>query len=557
MKEKIANLLKAKIPLEKEKIEALIETPPDKNLGDYAFPCFTLAKELKKNPAEISREIAQHLKPTKEIEKITALGPYVNFFINSKWIAESTIKKILKEKNKYGSQKVGKNKKIVIEMSSPNIAKPFGIGHLRSTIIGNAIANICSFLGYATTKINYLGDWGTPFGKVLLGYEKFGSAQKLKENAVKHLYDAYVKISSNDKWEQEARNKFRELEQGNKKALLLWKKFKTVSIKDFNKLYDLLGVKFDVISGESLYNKKMEQVVLELEKKNLLEESEGASIVNLEKYNLGIVLIKKSDGATLYVTRDLAAAIDRYKKYKFHTMVYEVGGEQKLHFKQLFKILELLGYSWAKECRHVDHGLYLDKDGKKFSTRKGKTRFMEDILNETTALAKSEISKREKLSEKEAGKRAHAVAISAILYGDLKNHRSNDMVFDIERFLEFEGNTGPYLLYTYARARSILRKAKYVPTKKYKIPLISEREKELLAKLCAFPNRVNSAHEHLTPSLIANYAYEVSQLFNEFYHAEKVIGSENQQFRLVIVDVFSQVLKNALALLGIQTLEKM
>lgn len=556
MKDKIAESISKITALSKEEVINIIEIPPNRNLGDYAFPCFQLAKTLKKNPIQIAKDLSQQLKPIKEIERIIAVGSYVNFFLNPAVLAENIIKKILKEKNNYGSQKIGKNKKIIIEMSSPNIAKPFGIGHLRSTIIGNVVSNICSFMGYKTIKINYLGDWGTPFGKILLGYEKFGSEKKLKQDPIKYLYELYVKTSSDESLENEAREQFKKLEEGDKKAVSSWEKFRALSIKDFNKIYSLLGIKFDVILGESSYNKKIEDIVLELERKNLLEESEGAKIIDLKKYDIGVALIKKSDGATLYITRDIAAALDRHSKYKFTRMFYEVGSEQKLHFKQLFKILELLGYSWAKDCTHIDHGLYLDKDGKKFATRKGKTIFMEDIINETIELAKAEIKKREKISEKDLEKRAKAIALAAIIYGDLKNYRSNDIIFDIERFLEFEGNTGPYLLYTYARAKSIIRKAS-PKHKKHQIKEINEIEKNLIVKLAEFPDIIVSAYNNLAPNLIANYVYELAQIFNEFYHKEKVIGSEKESFRLLIVEATAQVLKNSLNILAIPSLEKM
>ena len=341
-------------------------------------------------------------------------------------------------------------------MSSPNIAKPFGIGHLRSTIIGNSISEIQKKLGYKIIKINYPGDWGTQFGKMIIGYKVFGNAEELKKNPIKHMLEIYVKANS-EEFEQQARDEFLKLEQGDKESLKLWKMFKDLSFKEFNKLYEIMGIKFDVVSGESFYNKKMLEVMNELEKKGLLKESEGAKIVDLNEYNLGVCLIQKSDGATLYATRDIAAAMDRYQKYKFDKMIYEVGQEQKLHFQQFFKVLELLGNKWAKDCVHVYHGLYLDKDGKKFATRKGKTVFMEDILNETIFLAEKTITeKNPELKNKEEV--ARKVAIAAIFYGDLKNNRTNDMIFDIDNFLEFEGNTGPYLQYSYARASSILKK---------------------------------------------------------------------------------------------------
>lgn len=555
MKDKVVSLL-AITGLKEEEIVSLVEVPKDSKLGDYAFPCFALAKTMKKSPVEIAKTLVSQIKNIKEFEKIEAIGPYINFFVNRNQLVEETLKEIQKKKDKYGSSLEGKGKKIVIELSSPNIAKPFGIGHLRSTIIGNSISKISEFLGYKTTKINYLGDWGTPFGKIIAGYEEFGNKDKLKEDPIKHLYEIYVKVSKDEDFEQKGRDIFKKLENGDKKYLALWKKFRELSITEFNKIYSDLNVKFDVISGESFYEKPMKSVIKELEGKNLLKESEGAIIVDLSEYNLPPCLVKKSDGSTLYATRDLAAAIERYKKYKFDKMVYEVGAEQSLHFTQIFKVLELMGYDFSKNCMHVKHGLYLDSDGKKFATRKGKTVFMEEILQETKELAKEEIAKREKLSSKELEERAKKIALSAIIYGDLKNYREGNIVFDIERFVSFEGDTGPYLLYTYARAKSILRKSNQKKSK-LKIKAISDKEKTLVNHLSSFHSVVKHAYDNMSPNIIANYALELSQLFNEFYHSTQVIGSESESFRLAIVDASSQVLKNALNLLGIDVIEKM
>jgi arginyl-tRNA synthetase len=560
MKEAIISLLSKHTKLSKEQIENLIEIPPSSELGDYAFPCFVLAKELKKNPVEIAKSLAGIIK-SGELEKVEARGPYLNFFINRTLLAEATLKEILKQKSKYGCSNTGKGKTIVIDMSSPNIAKPFGIGHLRSTMIGNSIAEISKYLGYKAIKLNYLGDWGTPFGKIILGWKKFGNEQKFKQNPIKHLYELYVKVSQDASLEDDARKEFKLLEDGNKESIALWKKFREYSLKDFNKIYSILKVEFNVISGESEYNDQMDKTIEELKRKSLLLEDQGAELVDLETYGLGKCLIRKSDGATLYATRDITAAIDRVKKYKADYLFYEVGQEQKLHFKQFFKVLELMGYKWAKNCKHIDHGLYLDKDGKKFATREGKTIFMEDILDETISLAKSEIAKREKLSEKALLERAKSIARAAIIYGDLRNYRSQDVIFDISRFLEFEGNTGPYLLYSYARSKSILRNAKSKKkigkSKKFNKTDISESEKALITELSKFPEVVQKSFENLSPNLIANYAFNISQKFNEFYHSNKVIGSDNEQFRLSLVNAFSIVLCNSLSLLAINTLEKM
>lgn len=555
MKDIIVKELARLVNLPKEQVLQLLQVPPTQELGDYAFPCFSLAKELKKSPVQIALELAVKIK-SPSLEKVTANGPYINFFLNRNILAQHTLANILSSREKFGSSTLGKGKTLVVDLSAPNIAKPFGIGHLRSTIIGNAIANLYAAQGYRTVKINYLGDWGTQFGKLIVAYQKFGDPKKLKKDPIKYLLELYIE-GNKEEYEEEARAAFKKLEEGDKKYLQLWKLFKSLSLKEFNKLYKLLNIKFDVISGESFYNNKMQETIELLDKKKLLVQSEGAQGVDLEKFGLGFCLIKKSDGATLYATRDITAAIDRQKKYKFDIAVYEVGNEQKLYFQQLFKVLELLGYSWAKNCHHVVHGLYLDTDGKKFATRQGKTVFMDEILNEVIALAKQEILKRtKKIAKTELEKRARAIALAAIFYGDLKNHRTGDIVFDLNRFVSFEGDTGPYLLYTYARAQSILTKAKYKPAK-ITTEEISQTEKNLIFTLSQFPLLVEQAAKNFSPNIIAQYAFQIAQKFNEFYHAEQVIGSQRQQFKLALVDAFSTVLNNALALLGINVLKKM
>src|SRR3989344_6320525 len=535
-KEEIIKSLKKEI-----KQEITLEIPPDNNLGDFAFPCFSLAKIYKKNPNEISLELSKKIKS--KYFSVVANGSYLNFFLNKEIFSELTLKDILKEKK----INYGKNKTIAIDMSSPNIAKPFGIGHLRSTIIVNSLANIFSELGYKIIKINYLGDWGTQFGKIIAGYKKFGNEKELKKDPINHLLDIYVKANK-EEYEDEARLWFKRLEQGDKEALKLWKKFRDLSLIEFNKIYKTLNIKFDFISGESLYNKKTKEVVNVLNKKNLIKESDGALIINLEKYDLGVCLIQKKDDTTLYSTRDMAAAIDRYKKYKFSKMIYEVGSEQKLHFKQVFKVLELIGYDWAKNCVHVDHGLYLGKDGKKFATRKGKTVFMKDVINETIELAKQIIEKKNpKLKNK--NEIARKIAVSAIFYGDLKNNRINDIIFDIEKFLDFEGDTGPYLLYSYVRANSILKKAN--KANKLKIKNISEKEFLLIKKLSQFNDVLINSSEHMSPSILANYIFDLAQLFNEFYHSSQVIGSEKEDFLINLVLAFKNTIGKCLNLLGI------
>ncbi len=538
-----------------QEIEDKIEIPPNSLMGDFAFPCFFLSSKLRKAPNEIALKIKNEIKNIpKEISEIKVSGAYLNFFVDKKILAVNLIKKALKEKEKYGNSNEGKGKTIVIDMSSPNIAKPFGIGHLRSTIIGNSISNIAKSQGYKTVKINYLGDWGTQFGKMIAGYKKIGNDKELKKDQAKNMLKWYIEGNKKE-YEEDARKWFKKLEDGDKEALKLWKMFKDLSMKDFEKTYKILGVKFDVISGESFYNNKMDKTIKELKSKKLLEQSEGALIVNLDKYNLGVCLIQKTDGATLYATRDLTAAIERYNKYKFSKMIYEVGQEQKLHFQQVFKVLELMNYKFSKECVHASHGLYLDEDGKKFATRKGKTIFMEDILNETIEIAKNKIQEKNP-DLKNKDEIAEKIAIAAIFYGDLKNQRTNDIVFNIEKFLDFEGNTGPYLQYSYARASSILRKASK-NTKKSKSEILNEKEIALIKKINDFPEAVKKSYEHLFPNLVANYSFELAQKFNEFYHSCPVIGSENEQFRLKLVEAFRITIKKSLYLLGIEVMEEM
>ena len=562
MKEAVIEVLKKaleekKVRLSKEEIEKRIEIPKSVEMGDYAFPCFFLEEQLRDPPHQIALDLREKIGSPKatDFDDIQVTGPYINFFLDRKDQARKIVWEAITKKKNYGKSKIGNRKKILVEFSSPNIAKPFGIGHLRSTIIGNSLANIYEFLGYKVIRMNYLGDWGTQFGYILFGFGKFGSEKLLLKNPINHLYNIYVKVNKK-KYEEKAREWFKKLEDRDKKALLLWKLFRNLSIKEFQNLYKTLGVDFDVYSGESETVRHIKDALEQLEKKQLTKKSKGALIMDLKKYGLNVCVLVKSDGATIYTLRDVVAAIQRYNKYKFEKMIYEVGQEQTLYFKQLFKILELMGYDWAKKCVHVDHGLYLDKNGKKFSTRKGKIVFMQEVLDKTTKLAEKELKKRiPKISKEELEKRAQKIAIAAIFYGDLKNNRKNNMVFDIERFISFEGDTGPYLQYSYARATSILKKAPQQGD--FKIHELDLKEQELVQKLLKFQDTVIKAGETMNPSLIANYCYQLAKLFNEFYHACPVIGSEQEAFRLALVEAFRQVLRNALSLLGIDVLEEM
>ena len=555
MKDIVVDLIAKELGLKVVDVENLVEVPPKDDMGDYAFPCFGLAKSLKSNPMKIAEDLAEKFRKElpKEISNVDFNGAYVNFFIDKKILANEVLAKV--KKKSFGENDLGKGKIVCIDMSSPNIAKPFGIGHLRSTIIGNSIGKIAETNGFKVVKINYLGDWGTQFGKIILAYKKWGDEKKLKADAVAHLQELYVKVSSSDEFDDEARAEFKKLELGDGENSKLWEKFRKMSIGKFDEIYELLGISFDVVSGESEYNDKMDAVIEELKKKKLAKEDDGALIVDLKDDGLGVALIQKSDGTSLYATRDLAAAKDRKAKYKFDQMIYEVGQEQKLHFKQVFKILEKMGYGWSKDCVHVAHGLYLDSDGKKFATRKGKTVYMSDILEEVIDEAKRNLLAREKISKKELELRSKKIALAAIFYGDLKNNRENNVIFDVDKFLSFEGDTGPYLLYSYARASSIVRKVK--SKKAVKILDLKEQEIKLLKKIDSFEDVVGKAYENLAPNIIANYAFELSQMFNDFYHSCPVLGSDEEGFRLKLVDAFRVTLKKGLDLLGIETLEEM
>lgn len=542
--------------LSSEDISKMLEVPSNDTLGDYAFPCFTLAKQLKKAPPLIASDLATTIVPSGPIVRIVAQGPYVNFFVDRNQRAQQIITNITTQ-SVYGSTVAGQGKTIVIEMSSPNIAKPFGVGHLRSTIIGNAIAKLYEYQGYTVVRINYLGDWGTQFGKLLVAYRKYGNPQELQANAIKHLLSLYVRINAemNEALEEEARQTFKALEEGDAESLALWTQFRELSLREFDTIYNMLGVSFDVISGESKYNHKAKDVLEQLNSKGLVTESDGALVVDLEAENLGVAIVQKKDGTTIYAGRDIAAAIDRKEQYGFEKMIYEVGAEQQLHFQQVFTILEKMGYSWAKDCHHVSHGLYLDADGKKFSTRKGKVVLMEEVLEQTIQIARDELKKRYDLAEDELYARALTIARAAIIFGDLKNFRMLNIVFDIDKFTSFEGDTGPYVLYSYARANSIL--AKVEPGASYNIITVTDEEMRLLKKIEEFPAVTQKACQDHNPAHVANYILQLSRQFTDFYHNSKVIGDENQDFRIQIVICFTTVMRQALLLLGIKPIERM
>ncbi|AJA47654.1 arginine--tRNA ligase [Clostridium pasteurianum DSM 525 = ATCC 6013] len=553
--------IKDTVDLELETIERLIEIPPKSEMGDYAFPCFSLAKALRKAPNIIAEDMAKNI--YKEgFEKIENLGPYLNFFVDKAVFMKNTIETVLTEKDSYGSSEVGKGKNITIDFSSPNIAKPFHVGHLFSTAIGNSLYRILSFEGYNCIGINHLGDWGTQFGKLICAYKRWCDKEKLEKEPIKELLRIYVKFHDeadrDSSIEDEARMYFKKLEDGEKEEIELWEKFRELSLKEFQKVYYLLNVKFDSYAGESFYNDKMDAVVEEIDKKGLLVDSNGAKVVMLDEFNMPPCIIKKSDGATIYATRDLTAAEYRKNTYNFYKSIYVVGGEQKLHFKQVFKTLELMGYDWAKDCNHVSFGLVKFAD-KKLSTRKGEVIFLEDLLNESISKTLEIINeKNPELENKEEV--AKKVGVGAMVFTYLKNSREKDIVFDWKDMLSFDGETGPYVQYTYARAKSILRKLGNGSGEIDYSKLNTSEEFELVKYIESFQNAILAAIDKLEPSILTRHIIEIAKAFNKFYNLHKIATEEDKEIknaRLKLVEATAQVIKNGLNLLGISVVESM
>ncbi|OCA87906.1 arginine--tRNA ligase [Bacillus sp. FJAT-27225] len=542
--------------LEKDKLILMIEKPKFENMGDLAFPCFELAKLLRKSPQSIATELAEKIEAPL-FEKVEAVGGYVNVFLNKSLVSQQIIQKVLSEKEHFGDNKIGNDQMMTIDFSSPNIAKPFSMGHLRSTVIGNALALIAEKSGYRPIRINHLGDWGTQFGKLIVAYKKWGDGAAVRKQPIKELLKLYVHFHdeavNDSSLENEARAWFKKLEEADAEAIALWKWFRDESLKEFAKIYELLGIEFDSYHGEAFYNDKMDRVVHMLEDMKLLEESEGAQVVSLE--DLPPCLIKKSDGTTLYATRDLAAAIYRQETYQFAKSLYVVGNEQTLHFKQVFAVLENMGFEWQKGMSHVPFGMML-KDGKKMSTRKGKVVLLEEVLNEAISLALDDIEKKNpNLTNKEEV--ARQVGTGAVIFHDLKNFRQNDIEFSLEDMLRFEGETGPYVQYTDARASSLLRKGDFKENDD-SISISDPEAWPIITNLMGFPEAIKRAIEDYDPSQIAKYVIELSRAFNKYYAAVRILDdSELKQARLSLVYAVKITLQEGLRLLGLQAPEEM
>lgn len=543
-----------------KEIEQLIEVPKNPELGDLAFPCFTLAKKIKQAPPLIASHLAENFS-SPYFSKVSAVGPYLNVFIERNHFSYQVVQDVLQKQGDYGNANLGKEKTIIVEFSSPNIAKPFSMGHLRSTVIGNALQKISEKVGYHTVKINHLGDWGTQFGKLITAYIKWGDEEEVKANPIEELFKLYTKFhveAENDPTlEVEARQWFKKLEDGDKHAHQLWKWFKEESLKEFKKIYELLGIEFDSWSGESFYSDKMDAIMDELKEKELLEISDEAEVVNLNESNLPPCLVKKSDGATLYATRDLAAAFYRKNTYNFEKALYVVGHEQSVHFQQIKAVIQKMGYNWAKDIHHIPFGLYL-QDGKKMSTRKGRVILLEDVLAEVIQLAENNIAEKNPnlTNKKEVAK---IVGIGAVVFHDLKNFRMNNIEFSMEDMLTFEGDTGPYIQYTFARACSILRKSSDLQIEIGSEEIfIDDHCWEVVKQLYVFPEKVIHAYKEFDPSIIAKYVLNLAREFNKYYSKVRILEeNEGLPFRLQLVKSVTIVLEEGLRLLGIQAPEQM
>ncbi|WP_276864811.1 arginine--tRNA ligase [Anaerococcus tetradius] len=561
-KENIAKELEKKdIGLTFDEIYKLIEIPPQDNMGDYSFPCFSLARTMRKNPAIIAEDLASSL-DLEAFEKIENLNAYVNFYVDRKMFEEETLNEIIEKKEKYASSDIGKGKNIVVEFSSVNIAKPFHIGHIRSTVIGDALRNIHKFLGYNTIASNYIGDYGTQFGTMIAAYKLWGDDDKLRENPIKELLNLYVRYNTeaenNEKMKEDARLEFKNLEDGQEEAVRLWSWFKEISFKEFDRVYKMLDIDFDNYNGEAYHSEFIPKVIEELKEKDLLVESDGALIVDLSEFDLPPSIVVKSNGSSAYITRDIATAINRKKVYDFDKNLYVVATQQNLHFDQLFSILKLMGYDFYKDCKHVSFGMVSLKD-QTLSTRKGQVVFLEDVLNKAIEKTKEVMESRHTEIE-DIEETAKIVGIGAVKFQELYNNRIKDYVFDWDEVLNFDGETGPYLQYTYARAKSVLRKAGFEKAEKMNFTKItSDEEFALVKSLANFKDIVIKASEKYEPSLITRHLTEVAKNFNKFYNScqVNVEDKEVKEERLALTYASSLVIKIGLGLLGIKTVEKM
>lgn len=567
-KEEIAKQISEKCEgLQREEVKRAIEIPTDSKMGDYAFPCFKLAKVFRKSPQLIAEDIAEKLSDDDIFSKVEQVNAYVNMFINFERIAEETIGSVIKSGDKYGESNIGNNKTIIVEFSSPNIAKPFHIGHIRSTVIGNSIYKLYEKIGYKVVRINHLGDYGTQFGKLIVAYRRWGSEDELIKEPIKSLLGWYTKFheeaEKNPELNDEARKAFANLEHGSIEEKRLWEIFRKYSLEEFERVYKLLGIKFDSYAGESFYTDKMPKIIEELKDKGLLIKSQGAEIVDLEEYDLGACMIEKSDGTSLYATRDIAAAIYRKNHYDFDKCIYVVASQQNLHFKQWKKVLELMGYEWQKDCIHVPFGLVMLEDGA-MSTREGRVVFLEDVLNQAISKTKEIIDEKnpDAPNVEEISKQ---VGVGAVVFNELSNNRIKDYTFSWDHVLNFEGETGPYVQYTYARASSVIRNASEDDMDKVKNCNIeckyinSDSAKNLIKLIYRIPEVIIDSAYKDEPSILTRHTIDVAQAFNKFYHDEHILVDDEYErcAKLALVETSRIAIANCLKLIGIEAPERM
>ena len=560
----IAKLISSAADIDVEEVISAIEIPPNSDMGDYAYPCFKLAKVFRKAPPMIAGELAEKIEKKDFIKEIKTVGAYINFFTEKSVYVKEVLESVLTKEADYGKSTEGNGKTIVIDYSSPNIAKPFHVGHLRSTVIGNAIYKIYECLGYNCEGVNHLGDWGTQFGKLIVAYKKWGSKEAVEKDGIQELMKIYVKFHDEAEKEpsldDEARLWFVKMQDGDEEALTLWKWFYDISIKEFERVYEMLGVKFDAYTGESFYNDKMDVVVEELKEKNLLKESEGAMIVDLEEDKMPPCLIIRKDGGTLYATRDITAALYRKKTYNFEKCIYLTALDQNLHFAQWFKVIEKMGYEWSKDLVHVPFGL-VSLDTGKLSTRHGNVVLMEELLNqainETTKIIEE---KNPDLPNKEEV--AKQVGIGAVIFNDLYNNRIKDVVFSWSRMLNFDGETGPYVQYTHARACSLINKVcgSEEIDKNVDFSLLNDEASVEVCKLIEmYPAKIKDAAAKFEPSIVTRHLVDIAQAFNKFYHDNPIMSSEDEvkKARIALVYAVKTILASGLKLLGINAPKQM
>lgn len=563
-KMEIAKLISSAAEIDVNEVISAIEIPPNSDMGDYAYPCFKLAKVFRKAPPMIAGELVEKIEKKDFIKEIKTVGAYINFFTEKSVYVKEVLESVLTKEADYGKSTEGNGKTIVIDYSSPNIAKPFHVGHLRSTVIGNAIYKIYEFLGYKCEGVNHLGDWGTQFGKLIVAYKKWGSKEAVEKDGIQELMKIYVKFHEEAEKEpaldDEARLWFVKMQDGDEEALTLWKWFYDISIKEFERVYDMLGVKFDAYTGESFYNDKMDAVVEELKEKNLLKESEGAMIVDLEEDKMPPCLIIRKDGGTLYATRDITAALYRKKTYNFEKCIYLTALDQNLHFAQWFKVIEKMGYEWSKDLVHVPFGL-VSLDTGKLSTRHGNVVLMEELLNqainETTKIIEE---KNPDLPNKEEV--AKQVGIGAVIFNDLYNNRIKDVVFSWSRMLNFDGETGPYVQYTHARACSLINKVcgSEEIDKNVDFSLLNDEASVEVCKLIEmYPAKIKDAAAKFEPSIVTRHLVDIAQAFNKFYHDNPIMSSEDEvkKARIALVYAVKTILASGLKLLGINAPKQM